>query len=177
MKTSTTPCLWSIGLKNIFTVAPHLIYKVHTLVIVIFGLFGLIIVMQTDLWERESLCVRERLSFYLWLSLNLPGSHPSILPSILPSLPPHCLRPGPILGLVCWTKRQKNPGQFLSLGSLYTNLFGIFHSKPKMGLLGAVGFSLALASLIQVKVLIFYSCVYLWIQSSTISTFIYRKQL
>lgn len=68
--TLTTLHLWSISLKtymlsikllrslrNIYTVAPHLIYKVHTLVIVI---FSLIIVMQTDLWERESLCVRER---------------------------------------------------------------------------------------------------------------------
>lgn len=65
-------------------------------------------------------------------------------------------QPGPIWGILIgshahWAKPQTNPEHLLYLAPLYTKLIVILDSKPKMGLLGAIGFSLAFVSLIQVN--------------------------
>lgn len=67
-------------------------------------------------------------------------------------------QPAPIWGILIgshahWTIAQKNPDHFLYLTPLYSKLIVIPRSMSKMGLLGAIGFSLALVSLTQVNII------------------------
>ena len=86
------------------------------------------------------------------------------LSSFHPSRPPGCLgllvgQPVPIWGSLIgshasWAEAQKNPEHLLYLSPLNTKLIVIPLSMSTMGLLGAIGFALALVSLTQV-----YHCI------------------
>lgn len=94
--------------------------------------------------------------------------HQTLIP---PSLPHERLgllvgQPGPIWGLLIgsralWARAQRNQECLLNSTPLYTKLIVIPSSMSKMGLLGAIGFSLALVSLTQVSIV--YICIYMYI--------------
>lgn len=106
--------------------------------------------------------------------LPIELSHPVFLlipPSFPPSFPAcaaifswHLCAQGnqeeswPHLGPTDWfppsmcASAQKNPEHLLYLIPLYTKLIGILQSLWKMGLVGAIGFSLVLVSLTQVNI-------------------------
>lgn len=125
----------------------------------------IVVVTQTERCVRA--CVRERRAgggtSPLWLKVNSP----TLIP---PSLPHERLglsvgQPGPIWGPLIgsralWARAQRNQERLLYSAPLYTKLIVIPSSTSKMGLLGAIGFSLALVSLTQVSVIYIYIHIY-----------------
>lgn len=108
----------------------------------------------------------------------ISGKLSSIYPSIPPSIPPSCCVPraayaawgcwrdslssiwGILIGSQAyWVKAQKNPAHLLHLTPLYSKVILIPLSLSKMGLLGAICFSLALVSLTRLNIT-FYVKIY-----------------
>lgn len=137
--------------------------------------------MQTERCMTATVCERERekngrkkdLLIILTSGkfTKLSSIHPSIHPFISPSIPPSCVLRAALTAWGCWWDSPSPFGEYwlvpthtglkriqhlLYLTPLYTKLNVIPQSMSKMGLLGALSFSLALVSLTQVNI-IFYA--------------------
>lgn len=120
----------------------------------------IVLVRQTEkmrgsrVWEKPRQPVRPLLFDSRWIHQTpIPPYRPHERPGLLVG-PPGPIW-GPLIGSrALWERAQRNHQHLLCSAPLYTKLIVIPSSMSKMGLLGAIGFSLALVSLTQVSVVL-----------------------